>query len=86
MGKRLRGFEKGCEAQCVDRARELAYFSIITKPHSYMKDNVKTIIAAALMSVSAQGINAQGWPEDYDGVMLQGFYWDSYTETAWATL
>lgn len=86
MGKRLRGFEKGNKAQCVDRAGSLVYFCIITKPHTYMKDNVKTIIAAALMSVSAQGINAQGWPGDYDGVMLQGFYWDSYTETAWATL
>ena len=22
---------------------------------------------------------AQGWPENYKGVMLQGFYWDSLT-------
>ncbi len=29
---------------------------------------------------------AQGWPADYDGVMLQGFYWDSYDETSWAKL
>lgn len=76
MGKRLRGFEKGSEAQCVERARYLVYCCIITKPHTYMKDNVKTIIAAALMKVSALGRNAQGEPEDYDGVMLQGFYWD----------
>ena len=30
--------------------------------------------------------NAQGWPENYSGVMLQGFYWDSFKETKWATL
>ncbi len=29
---------------------------------------------------------AQGWPYDYEGVMLQGFYWDSYSETSWAKL
>ena len=28
---------------------------------------------------------AQGWPERYDGVMLQGFYWDSYDDTNWPT-
>ena len=30
--------------------------------------------------------NAQGWPEKYSGVMLQGFYWDSFKETKWTTL
>ena len=29
---------------------------------------------------------AQGWPADYDGVMLQGFYWDSYDATTWTKL
>ena len=29
---------------------------------------------------------AQGWPYDYEGVMLQGFYWDSYDETSWSKL
>ena len=29
---------------------------------------------------------AQGWPQDYKGVMLQGFYWDSYDDTQWQTL
>ena len=27
-----------------------------------------------------------GWPSNYGGVMLQGFYWDSYTPTSWANL
>ena len=30
--------------------------------------------------------NAQGWPENYSGLMLQGFYWDSFKETKWTTL
>jgi alpha-amylase len=29
---------------------------------------------------------AQGWPSQYDGVMLQGFYWDSYADTKWTNL
>lgn len=29
---------------------------------------------------------AQGWPEQYKGVMLQGFSWDSYADTQWANL
>ncbi len=29
---------------------------------------------------------AQGWPADYQGVMLQGFYWDSFTDTQWTRL
>lgn len=29
---------------------------------------------------------AQGWPANYGGVMLQGFYWDSYSDTKWANL
>ena len=27
-----------------------------------------------------------GWPSQYKGVMLQGFYWDSYSDTSWANL
>lgn len=30
--------------------------------------------------------NAQGWPEKYPGVMLQGFYWDSFSDTKWTKL
>ncbi len=29
---------------------------------------------------------AQGWPSNYSGVMLQGFYWDSYEATKWTNL
>lgn len=30
--------------------------------------------------------NAQGWPDNYGGVMLQGFYWDSFNDTKWTKL
>ena len=29
---------------------------------------------------------AQGWPQDYSGVMLQGFFWDSFNDTQWTRL
>ena len=29
---------------------------------------------------------AQAWPENYSGVMLQGFYWDSYSDSRWKKL
>lgn len=29
---------------------------------------------------------AQGWPANYGGVMLQGFYWDSYKDSKWTNL
>lgn len=31
-------------------------------------------------------IHAQGWPADYGGVMLQGFYWDGFADTQWTHL
>ena len=29
---------------------------------------------------------SQGWPAKYQGVMLQGFYWDSYEDSQWTKL
>ena len=29
---------------------------------------------------------AQGWPEQYGGVVLQGFYWDSFSASKWTKL
>ncbi|MBR5039366.1 MAG: starch-binding protein [Prevotella sp.] len=43
-----------------------------------------TTIAALLFSMLSM---AQGcWPANYGGVMLQGFYWDSYSDTKWTKL
>ena len=38
------------------------------------------------MLAASLAASAQGWPANYGGVMLQGFYWDSYTDTNWANL
>lgn len=39
-----------------------------------------------LLLALAGNVHAQGWPKDYKGVMLQGFYWDSYQDTQWSHL
>lgn len=49
------------------------------------------LILLTLMVVPARQAGAQsgwqgGWPANYGGVMLQGFYWDSYQETNWEQL
>lgn len=38
------------------------------------------------MMLLPQNVAAQGWPSNYEGVMLQAFYWDSFTDTAWPYL
>lgn len=50
-------------------------------------------MAMATAAVVASGIasampeaNAVGWPSNYQGVMLQGFYWDSFADTKWTNL
>ena len=47
---------------------------------------MKRIILLLLTITQLLTTHAQGWPADYDGVMLQGFYWDSYSQTSWAKL
>ena len=42
------------------------------------------LAATALLTPATAG--AQGWPSNFKGVMLQGFYWDSYEDTQWTTL
>ncbi len=43
-----------------------------------MKKKLLTIAFALLLPTLAM---AQGWPANYGGVMLQGFFWDSWTQT-----
>lgn len=42
-----------------------------------------TLLAALCLSMT---MFAQGWKANYGGVMLQGFYWDSYQDTKWTNL
>ncbi|MBO7379590.1 MAG: chitobiase/beta-hexosaminidase C-terminal domain-containing protein [Bacteroidales bacterium] len=49
---------------------------------------MKTILSTIMVMAAAAAttVEAQGWPENYGGVMLQGFYWDSYSATKWTKL
>lgn len=43
--------------------------------------------AAVLMAAAVTTGQANpGWPSYYEGVMLQGFYWDSCSDTSWSNL
>ena len=47
---------------------------------------LKIILLLLILTATQLGSQAQGWPADYEGVMLQGFYWDSFSQTSWAKL
>lgn len=47
-----------------------------------MKKLYTTMLAMAMPLL----MMAQGWPSQYQGVMLQGFYWDSFDDTQWTKL
>ena len=47
-----------------------------------MKKIITSLIALAMPVIML----AQGWPANYGGVMLQGFYWGSYADTRWSNL
>ena len=50
---------------------------------------IKLLCVACAFFFLAAPAKAEGeyaWPENYGGVMLQGFSWDSYDETAWTNL
>ena len=42
-----------------------------------------TTLIAIIATISMM---AQGWPANYGGVMLQGFFWDSFNDTQWTRL
>lgn len=54
------------------------YYSIIITMKKFL------ILLTALCSTLCS--HAQGWPADYEGVMLQGFYWDGFADSRWTTL
>ena len=48
--------------------------------------NKKMIVFLIAMLSSLSAVHAQGWPANYNGVMLQAFYWDSYADSQWLVL
>lgn len=47
---------------------------------------MKKILSTLFALATTVTMLAQGWPASYDGVMLQGFYWDSFSDTRWTKL
>lgn len=51
-----------------------------------MKRIFKVMMIVCLAAIVSPRAVAQGWPSAYEGVMLQGFYWDSYSDSKWTNL
>lgn len=47
---------------------------------------MKKIYTTLIVLVATLTASAQGWPANYGGVMLQGFYWDGYDDAQWTVL
>lgn len=47
---------------------------------------MKRLFTSLLITLTSLCMMAQGWPENYPGVMLQGFYWDSFDQSKWTVL
>jgi len=47
---------------------------------------MKRLFTSIIITLATLPMLAQGWPADYDGVMLQGFYWGSCTDTQWTRM
>ena len=47
---------------------------------------MKRIYSIVLLLMLPAMMIGQGWPSNYGGVMLQGFYWDSYSDSQWTKL
>ncbi|MBR6283199.1 MAG: chitobiase/beta-hexosaminidase C-terminal domain-containing protein [Muribaculaceae bacterium] len=47
---------------------------------------MKKILSTVLSLTAPALLLAQGWPANYGGVMLQGFRWNSFTDTRWGNL
>ena len=52
--------------------------------------NITVNVSALTCVITREGgstpVAGKGWPAMYGGVMLQGFYWDSYNATRWTNL
>ena len=47
---------------------------------------MKKIYSTLVALLATANMFAQGWPADHSGVMLQGFYWDSFSDSKWTNL
>lgn len=47
---------------------------------------IKKLFSLIVCTLVTLSLSAQGWPSQYNGVMLQGFYWDSFSQSQWVKL
>ena len=47
---------------------------------------MKRFFTSLLITLTTLTTMAQGWPAEYKGVMLQGFYWNGYADSQWPLL
>ncbi len=47
---------------------------------------MKKLFSLIVCTLATLSLSAQGWPAQYEGVMLQGFYWDSFSQSQWVKL
>ena len=47
---------------------------------------MKKIYSTLVALLATANMFAQGWPANHSGVMLQGFYWDSFSDSKWTNL
>lgn len=47
---------------------------------------MRKIFTSVLTVLATLSASAQGWPSKWQGVMLQGFYWDSFADSQWSEL
>ena len=46
---------------------------------------MKKLFITIMACLAVTCVMAQGWPANYGGVMLQGFYWDYYDDEGWGS-
>jgi alpha-amylase len=65
---------------------ECKKFAIFAHIIKFKVKAMKKFLISSLVVMLPLLMLAQGWPSKYDGVMLQGFYWDSFNESRWPKL
>ena len=58
----------------------------MTTKTTFKTSLLRTFAVMFAMLCTVSNVSAQGWPENYGGVMLQGFFWDSFSDTQWTRL
>ena len=60
-----------------DLCNQYLIYLYTSKYNKHLTINMKKIYFTLLTMLFPLLMMAQGWPANYSGVMLQGFYWDS---------